>query len=236
MAKLIFSLNHAFLGEFPLDKEQIKIGRRPSNDIHIDNLAISGEHAMIKLIGHDAFLEDLASTNGTSVNGKQITQHILQHGDIIALGKYQLMYINETATGATPAVPSPSSKKSLDAKPKAESAKTPAAPKPAAEAKVAPQPQAKSVEPQNAARIRVLSGTGAGKEIILNKTVTTLGKPGVQVAVITRRSKGYFITHVEGKNHPLVNGKTIGLQAHAMNNRDVIELAGTKMEFSLPGS
>ena len=72
MAKLHFLLDGNPMGEFELDKERITIGRRPSNQIHIDNLAVSGEHAVIVTIGNDSFLEDLNSTNGTMVNGKAI--------------------------------------------------------------------------------------------------------------------------------------------------------------------
>ncbi|MBU3735374.1 MAG: FHA domain-containing protein, partial [Methylobacterium sp.] len=100
MSKLIYSLEGAFLGEFPLDKERTTIGRRPTNDIHIDNLAISGQHAAVITIGNDAFLEDLESTNGTLVNGKPVKKHVLQHGDLIEIGKYQLKFINEAAINA----------------------------------------------------------------------------------------------------------------------------------------
>ena len=78
--------------------------------------------------------------------------------------------------------------------------------------------------------IQILTGPSAGKELELVKNLTTLGKPGVQVAVITRRPQGYFITHVEGK-HPIVNGESIGAQAHRLQDHDVVELAGVKMEF-----
>lgn len=231
MAKLIFSLDHAFLGEFTLDKERMTIGRRPTNDIHIDNLAISGQHAVIKSIGRDAFLEDLGSTNGTVVNGKQITQHLLQHGDIIELGKYQLRYINPAATDASsPAALSDDFEKPMNGRPVAQAASGPSV-----EASSAPkaEAQSKQAESQGAARIQVLTGSSKGKELLLNKAVTTLGKPGVQVAVITKRPQGYFITHVEGQNHPVVNGKSVGVQAHPLNGHDVIELAGVKMEFYL---
>ena len=83
--------------------------------------------------------------------------------------------------------------------------------------------------------IQILSGGNAGKEMELTKTLTTLGKPGVQVAVIARRPHGYFITHVEGASRPVVNGKTLDAQAHQLADHDVIELAGTKMEFFLKG-
>ncbi len=79
-------------------------------------------------------------------------------------------------------------------------------------------------------RIQVLNGPAAGKELELRKALVTLGKPGVQVAVITRRPQGYFITHVEGAP-PVVNGEPIGSHAHPLRDHDVVELAGVKMEF-----
>ena len=229
MAKLLFSLEGTFLGEFPLDKETITIGRRPSNDIHIDNLAVSGQHAVIKTIGKDAFLEDLGSTNGTLVNRKKIQQHILQQDDVISLGKYQLRYVSENVSGAAKAGITAASQQAVtnqavSAKP----ANDPSDNIPAAKAR-----PVKPAEPQITGRIRVLSGLNIGKEIVLNKALTTLGKPGLQVAVVTKRHQGYVITHVEGQKHPTVNGKPIGVQAHALNDHDVIELAGVKMEFSL---
>jgi hypothetical protein len=81
--------------------------------------------------------------------------------------------------------------------------------------------------------IQLLSGGNAGKELELTKPLTTLGKPGVQVAVLTRRPQGYFITHVEGDKRPEVNGQQIGAAPHALKDHDVIELAGIKMEFFL---
>jgi hypothetical protein len=84
------------------------------------------------------------------------------------------------------------------------------------------------------AKLQVLSGAFAGRELELNKALTTLGRPGVQVAAITRRSEGYFIVHVDsGKSEdfPLVNGSPIGAQATRLNDNDVIQLAGVKMGF-----
>jgi hypothetical protein len=244
MAKLIFSLDGAFLGEYALDKDRMSIGRRPTNDIHIDNLAVSGEHATIVTIGNDSFLEDLGSTNGTLVNGKAIKKHVLQHGDLIEFGKYQLKYVNEAAANR-PAVPQEDFEKTMIIRPSAMKAAAPAdeaqkmqstvaqpavtPSQPAAAPAVSPA--ATSSEPVG--RIQVLSGPSTGKELVLNKALTTLGKPGVQVAVITKRPQGYFITHVEGQQHPVVNGQSVGAQAHGLNDHDVIELAGVKMEFYL---
>ncbi len=83
------------------------------------------------------------------------------------------------------------------------------------------------------ASIKVLNGASRGKELLISKTLTTIGRPGVQVAVITRRPQGYFITHVEGDGTPLVNGTSIGSAEHALQHADVIELSGTRMEFRL---
>lgn len=242
MAKLIFSLDGAFLGEYALDKDRMTIGRRPGNDIHIDNLAVSGEHAMIVTIGNDSFLEDLGSTNGTLVNGKPIKKHVLQHGDLVEFGKYQLKYVSESGA-AKPTVPKEDFEKTMIIRPAAVKAAAaeaqkmqstvaqPAVAPAAAAPSVAPPPPAASTEPVG--RIQVLSGPSTGKELVLNKALTTLGKPGVQVAVITKRPQGYFITHVEGQQHPVVNGQSVGAQAHGLRDHDVIELAGVKMEFYL---
>jgi pSer/pThr/pTyr-binding forkhead associated (FHA) protein len=281
MAKLILSLDHALLNEYPLNQERLTIGRRPSNDVQIDNLAVSGEHAAVVKLGNDFYIEDLNSTNGTLVNATPIKKHLLQHEDLIEFGKYQIRYINEKA--AHNAVNDADFEKTMIIRPSAmRSAEqiTPAAPLGMPKAPAAPPepitPQSTSVEktaldisqdsPAEAAKpavevppamtppaatprpaatpvsangseavgkIQVLNGSSAGRELVLNKALTTLGKPGVQVAVITKRPNGYFITHVEGKVFPIVNGATAGAQAFALKDHDVIELAGVKMEFYL---
>src|SRR4026207_257382 len=95
MAKLILSMDGQVLKEIPLSKERITIGRKAHNDVQIDNLAVSGEHAVIVSILNDSFMEDLGSTNGTLVNGNPVKKHFLQNNDVIELGKYKLKYIGE---------------------------------------------------------------------------------------------------------------------------------------------
>src|SRR6266849_486922 len=239
MAKLILSMDNLVLKEIALTKERTTIGRKPHNDIQIDNLAVSGEHAVIVTILQDSFLEDLGSTNGTVVNGQPIKKHFLQNSDVVELGKYKLKYVNEAPAGQAKAadfektmVLRPGSTKSAAPAP----APAAAAPVAAAGQSVTPAPVAPSkpaAAPQKNAALQLLSGANAGKELDLTKPLTTLGKPGVQVAVITRRPQGFFITHVEGASFPVVNGKTLDAQAHSLNDHDVIELAGVKMEFFL---
>jgi hypothetical protein len=236
-AKLILSLNNSVLGEFPLEKERIILGRKADNDIQVDNLAVSGQHAAIITILNDSFLEDLDSTNGTYVNGKLVKKHALKNSDVITIGKHELKYVNDEASDEDDEF-----EKTMIIRPgmashaaaAAKSEQIPGAP-PAPGAAPAPGGGAAPAPPGGGmplGKIQVLSGPGAGKELELRKALITLGRPGVQVAVITRRPQGYFITHVEG-THPVVNGESIGAQAKQLKENDVVELAGVKMEFFL---
>ena len=249
MAKLILSMDGLVLKEINLTKERTTIGRKPHNDVQIDNLAVSGEHAVIVTILEDSFLEDLGSTNGTVVNGQPIKKHFLQNNDVIELGKYKLKYVAEASAGQAQAadfektmVLRPGAAKAMSAAQASPAAATPAAssPKPFGDTAAIPGAAAQAQGPasrpgpatqQKAAALQLLSGPNAGKELDLTKPLTTLGKPGVQVAVITRRPQGFFITHVEGASFPVVNGKPLDAQAHSLNDHDVIDLAGVKMEF-----
>jgi hypothetical protein len=214
-----------------LNKERTTIGRKPHNDVQIDNLAISGEHAVVITILNDSFLEDLGSTNGTFVNGQAIKKHFMQNNDTIELGKYRLKYVNDTPQP----VASADFEKTMILRPGAShKAPEPAAADVSSAAPVAPKPAPPVTPVQSPAplgAIQILTGGNAGKELELVKTLTTLGKPGVQVAVIARRPHGYFITHVEGASFPVLNGVSLDAQAHPLSDHDVIELAGIKMEF-----
>lgn len=243
MANLILSMDGLVLKEIPLSKERTTIGRKPHNDIQIDNLAISGEHAVIVTILSDSFLEDLDSTNGTFVNGQSVKKHFLQNGDVIELGKYRLKYINEVVqqTGGadfekTMVLRPDMMRKTMEQMPQKNLVETQVSAKGAAPA-ATPVPAIPVPPPPPPAlplgSIQVLTGGNAGRELELTKTLTTLGKPGVQVAVIARRPHGYFITHVEGAQFPIVNGNTLDAQAHPLADHDIIELAGVKMEFFL---
>lgn len=244
MAKLQFSLDGNSLGEFELNKERITIGRRPANDIHIDNLAVSGEHAVITTIGNDSFLEDMNSTNGTLVNNKPIKKHVLHHSDIIEFGKYQLVYVNQAQANMPPnqggfentVVMRPAKLAVADDETTKIAQETVAVEKVAEPITESTPPEAIKASVENApklGRLKMLNGTNSGREMVLNKALATLGKPGAQVAVITKRPNGYFITHVEGENLPSINGQKIGPQAYALSENDIIDIAGLKMEFFL---
>jgi len=240
MARLMLSLDGSILAEYNMNKERYTIGRLPDNDIRIDNPAVSGHHSLIINILNDSFLEDLNSTNGTYVNGKLIKKHAMQHGDVITVGHHQLRFV-DSQDGETEQdefektmVITPSSQGeerirrvgvAVDQAAKAEAAKAVATKRPGVPENATALPKAK---------LQVLSGAFAGRELELTKALTTLGRPGVQVAAITRRAEGYFIVHVDsGKenDYPQVNGVPIGPQARRLNDNDVVQLAGVKMGF-----
>ena len=220
MPKMIVSIDGVVIKEVQLTKDRTTLGRRPYNDIVIDNLAVSGEHAVLQLTGNEVYLEDLNSTNGTYVNGKAVKKQLLQNNDTVEIGKYKIKFINEAA-GA-------SFEKTMVIK-----AGTVAQPpaQPAAPAAGAAAPAAAADLNGITASIKVLSGAAAGREVALVKVVTTIGKPGVAVAAITKRPHGFVVAHVEGSNKPTLNGAAIGAEPVTLKNGDLLELAGTQMQF-----
>jgi pSer/pThr/pTyr-binding forkhead associated (FHA) protein len=245
MARLILSLEGQVLAEYNMNKERYTVGRLPDNDIRIDNPSVSGHHSLIINILNDSFLEDLSSTNGTYVNGKLIKKHALQHGDTITVGMHQLRFVEDEDSQQEEfektMVIQPSQR------PFARTTDTATAPV-AVVASASREPIAPvtsmSATPSRSlpdgatlqieAKLQVLSGGFAGRELKLTKTLTTLGRPGVQVAAITRRAEGYYLVHVEAAdadNFPMVNGLHIGPTARKLVDNDVIQLAGVKMGF-----
>ncbi len=243
-AKMILSLDGVVLQECLLDKERMTIGRKDDNDIVINNLAVSSHHAAIITIMNDSFIEDLDSTNGMLVNGEPLKKCFLQNNDLVEIGKYKLKYINAHVSTTTAAdfektmVMRGSLHEIREKTDKSEDTLVKLLEPETGEAALSPTEIIRPVEPAQEpaplrAVIQILNGPNAGRELELVKSLTTLGKPGVQVAVLTRRPRGYFITHVEGVNYPAVNGQVIGTHPRALNDHDLIELVGIKMEFFL---
>ena len=211
MPKMIVSIDGVVIKEVQLTKDRTSLGRRPYNDIVIDNLAVSGEHAVLQMSGNDVFVEDLNSTNGTYLNGKAVKKQQLNNGDTVEIGKYKIKYVNEAASAGF--------EKTMIIKAGSVAPAVTATPPSPAEAST------------GSAAIKVMSGAAAGREVALVKVVTTIGKPGVAVAAITRRPQGFVVAHVEGDSKPTLNGAPIGVEPVSLKNGDVLELAGTQMQF-----
>ena len=223
MPQMIVSIDGIVIKEVQLTKDRTSLGRRPYNDIVIDNLAVSGEHAVFQMTGDEVYLEDLNSTNGTYVNGKAVKKQLLHNTDMVEIGKYKIAYVNEAAGAVFEKIPV-SKASSLAAAP-------PAGAVGMAPASVRAPHGSATAEVLHTAAIKVLSGAAAGREVALVKVVTTIGKPGVAVAAITRRPQGFVVAHVDGVDKPFLNGISIGAEPVMLKNGDVLELAGTKMQF-----
>ena len=222
--KLEFSFNSSRLGDFALDKEIMTIGRKDDNDIRIENLAVSGHHAKLLTIFDDSFLEDLDSTNGTYVNGQPISKHPLKNGDVIVIGKHELRYINDSlSTGdddktvlirRQPGLntsPGPNLNEPIDM-------------------------PGSSTADLSAAKLQILNGKGAGKELALAKPSVKLGKSGAEVVQINKRPDGHFIVSLDQDNESsrlTINGEAVGSRAVKLHNHDVIEINKLKIEYYL---
>ncbi len=227
MGKLVVSLDGVVIKEVQITKDKTTLGRRPYNDIVIDNLAVSGEHAVLQMVGSDVFIEDLNSTNGTYINGKAVKKQLLAHNDTVEIGKYKIKFLVEDGVDY---------EKTMIMKPgMAAPASASASADRATFAHTAPASVNSGYGSLNStpggAAIKVLNGAAAGREVMLTKVVTTVGKPGVQVASITKRPGGYVLAHVEGVAKPTVNGSQLAGDSAHLRNGDVIELAGTQMQF-----
>ncbi len=212
MGKLVVSLDNVVIKEFQITKERTTLGRRPYNDIVIDNLAVSGEHAVLTAAQSDVFIEDLNSTNGTYINGKAVKKQLLSNNDVVEVGKYRIKFLAEDAEDY---------EKTMILRPGAFGRAPGVAGAQPAAAPAAAGP----------ASIKVLNGGAAGREVLLTKVVTTVGKPGVQVASVTKRPGGYVLSHVEGARRPSVNGQPVGEESISLKHGDIIDLAGTQMQF-----
>ncbi len=238
--KLILTFNDQAVGEYALDTESLVIGRRPECDIHIDNLAVSGRHARVVTVAGSPFLEDLDSTNGTFVNGKKVDKQSLADGDLITIGKHALRVVL-TVNGRAGGSADQFAETIVLGADQAGALRQAATETETARARLADAESRDSAPVSGAsanigpARVRLLTDGGPGKEMPLNKALTTLGRPGIQVAAISRRHNGDFIVHVDGgvgnAARPIVNGAVIGVKSQLLNDQDIIEIAGVKLQY-----
>jgi pSer/pThr/pTyr-binding forkhead associated (FHA) protein len=224
MAKVVLKFKGALIKEYPLDQPSLRIGRREGNEIHIDNLAVSGNHAKIQKVDGSYIIVDLKSTNGTFVNNKKIVQAKLHHMDEITIGKHTLLFQDETQ-------PSREADVAEEIQP----------------GRVAPETPPKAAQPTQplppAARLQYLEPPDH-PDVALHKKLSIIGRrddadirlkglfdPKV-AAFINRKPSGYSILPEE-KGKVKVNGETIARQTE-LSDGDVIEVGSLKMVFKAP--
>lgn len=218
MAKLILTLDGTVIREFKIDKDSISIGRKHGNDVQLNDLTVSGRHALISTMGDNTYIDDLGSTNGTLLNGARVSKSVLKHGDTIQTGNYQFTYFVEDAEEFEPTM---FLRAEIEDTQVISGAFSPG----------------NDTRGQPLAGVRIINGPLAKKVLELRKSFNTLGFNGVKLAVITRNNNGYTIAALKtSKNRrtndsPLVNGRPIATEPSKLSDHDMLELAGTQMEF-----
>jgi hypothetical protein len=237
---LVLSENGRFRTEIPLVRERLSIGRRSRNDLVLDDLTVSGEHALVQVRPEGVLIRDLESRNGTHVNGRPIVECQLAEGDCIDIGIYRLRLVR----ARQPVAPHPGRSPGVEPDEATETQAT-GLPLPAAGPAVGPGGAA--VEPQAAGPgaeavvaaavpvLEYLTGPYAGITQRVDRNIMRISDGGTQAAVITRRRHGWFLTHLEGMAVPVVNGVAIGLVASPLADGDLIELAAARVRFRLQG-
>ncbi len=208
MARLALTQNGAVVKEFPLNKERITVGRKANNDIQLDDPTVSGNHAVF-LVLQNVYVEDMNSTNGVLLNGKKVAKRQLNHGDVVNIGRHELKFIDDATQSFEKTVIIPSTN-APDVTPR------------------------KEAEPLKSAMVKVVSGPKKGEIVALDRPYTKVGSSN-QVAVIARRGSRYYLMPISGTsdrtNPPRINNTPIGAESLQLKSGDLIEVAGTKLEF-----
>lgn len=218
MAKLIMTLDGAIIREYMIDKDSISIGRKHGNDIQLNDLTVSGRHALITTMGENAYVDDLGSTNGTLLNGARVAKSLLKHSDVIQVGNYQFTFFTADDEEYEPTMFL-----------RAEIEDT--------QIMQNNPPKANDARGEPLAAVRILNGPLAKKVLELRKPFNTLGFNGIKMAMISRGSDGYTISPIKNtklrraNDIPVVNDTQIGDGNTLLKDHDKLQLAGTQMEF-----
>jgi pSer/pThr/pTyr-binding forkhead associated (FHA) protein len=213
MQKLVILERGDVKEELVLEDKEIQIGRDANCSLCLTDPAVSRHHAKLTRIYDDYCLEDLESTNGTLVNGRPVNKHVLRDGDVLQLGEHELHYQDSTGAPQEDQL-----EKTQVIRPQAATAPP---------GKVSPRLNGNRTK----ARVRFLQGPEAGTTKQLNKALLTIGKPGSDLAVVSRRPQGYFLLHLGGARFATVNGTPVQGGGVRLRNGDRIAVGENEVEF-----
>lgn len=191
--------------EFKLDRSRLSIGRRPYNDIALDHVTVSGEHAILEKKGADYELLDTGSSNGSFVNGLRVTRKRLRPGDYVGIGIFQMQLVSDELALASAAAVGANTESAAKA--------------------------SKPLEGSKSAQIEYLNGPLKGIRQAINRSILKIGR-GAEVAVIGRRREGYYLTHLEGLKPSLLNGEALVVGSRNLSHGDLIQLGEIQLRFS----
>lgn len=205
MAKLIITHQGTIIKEYDLSQEKITVGRKPSNDIVLDDPTVSGEHAAFLHMQY-TYIEDMNSTNGIKLNGKAVNKRQLSHGDVVQIGQHEFKFIDDNVQDFESTV-----------------------------VMQAPVQENTEKKKQVKASVVIAKGSKKGESIALNKPYTKLGSASQVAVIARRGDSYYLMPMTGGAqgDSPKLNGKQIGAESMLLNNGDMIEVATTQLEFTI---
>lgn len=239
MKKLRIKREGRFERDYTIEKERVWVGRAADCDIRDDDPSMSAKHAKIITILDNSFVQDMDSTNGVYVNGELVENQELSNGDVIKIAGLELLFQDEDEEADTGETLEEETdlEKTIVVSPDSPTLNEGSESQTRAIEEAEDEARRSIIgEEKNTKRcfVKVLGGPAAGKTLEMKKPLVTLGTPGSQVAVISKRRQGYFFTYVEGggesDSQPLINNEPSGTEARKLNNHDVIDLAGNRIE------
>lgn len=226
-AKLIVTKNHQEITQVHLERTVVTIGRKHVNDLHLDDLGVSGAHAKILTVGNDSFIEDLNSTNGTYVNGNRIQKKALKDQDCIKIGDFELRYLNSVASVDD------DMEKTVILQAGSVVMQDPEARKPLSNSATA-RPAVAAASQEAQAKLTVVDGPSKGKFLELSKIITRVKGPKGQSSVISKKEENYFLLNtIMGELAPSVNGTPAKVGSTQLSDGDIIAMSGSQLKFTL---
>jgi len=262
MPTLLLQLKNKILGEYPLKAgASLTIGRRDTNDVVIEDPAVSGHHAKIDALKDRFVLIDLQSKNGSFVNEQLVNSHWLRHEDVITIGEYSLIFnyyekeqvsednsddfdetlaMNTTQHRKMMIKSNPT--KSINVvrfwdrsqnRGKVKDVEPPAS-----------EPRIQSPKEEPVGVLTYLAG-GIG-QVKLTRKITTIGKDptsdievtrllmGSTAATISKTAEGFCFKYIGGLPRPRVNNQPLK-KSSILNDQDIIEIGSTRLQFSIEG-
>jgi len=248
-ARIVLSLDDAIVTEVELEKPVTVIGRHPACDVVVDHPAISGRHALFRLVGRTVYLEDLASTNGTKVNGLQATTQVVHHLDLIEVGRHKVHFFDDEMLagqvgGLESTVQTDFERTQMAAQAAAQAPQPPAAepdevdlsrtmaiPRDPSLRLGPAQESVRTDEPEiGTLALKVLAGGSPGEVVALNRPNTMIGVAGGDTALVVRRGRAFFIARLSGSRPPRLNHKELTPGTHPIAAQDTIDVGGWSFE------
>ncbi|HEY4998630.1 MAG TPA: FHA domain-containing protein [Usitatibacter sp.] len=257
-ARVVVSFEGAIVSETELEKAVTVVGRHPACDIWIDHPAVSGRHMLFRLVNRTVYVEDLASTNGTKVNGIATGHQVVHHLDLIEVGKHKLHFFDDSllagavgdlektvhtdfertmlvshVASPAPASAAPAASASASARQGDDLSRTMAIPRdPALRAGAVHETVRTrgSAHAKAVLALKVVAGERKGEVIALDQTNTMLGSTGADTALIVKRGEGFFLARFGGGNPPRLNGRDLPPGAHPVAPRDVVDVGASRYE------